>query len=241
MMLRLWIGPVAVAFAATACSAAPSSEREPQSLSSASTTPPCLATEYALTDSNVVTWTPGQAVDGQVVHLVDDIYRNSNWAVVDPAQHSIKHVLAVAIGYRQQFYDAVVYRQAGGYCEGYGDFHGVSPCNPNGGSSGSGTCKEFYYAQTDPGSPSDVNAYLCLYGFIATTTAPECVAGCHPAACGVDSACGTMFDGCGGVLSCGSCSAGLSCIDNQCVNAHCRTGYRWCGVTDGCVKGSVCP
>src|SRR5439155_16522450 len=63
---------------------------------------------------------------------------------------------------------------------------------------------------------------------------------CTPTTCALQYAtCGTIGDGCGGTLSCGSCPAPYTCggggIANQCgcVPAACQVGQ--CGsIADGC-------
>jgi hypothetical protein len=53
---------------------------------------------------------------------------------------------------------------------------------------------------------------------------------CMPTSCtALAATCGTVGDGCGGTLSCGSCGAGASCQQNQCVCAA--------GATESCSDG----
>jgi len=68
----------------------------------------------------------------------------------------------------------------------------------------------------------------------------DCFPSCVPTTCqAANVACGVLNDGCGGVLSCGSCSAGQTCTpQGQCVScrpATCASLGRQCGaVPDGC-------
>jgi len=62
---------------------------------------------------------------------------------------------------------------------------------------------------------------------------------CAPATCqALGKNCGTIADGCGGSLDCGTCAAGLLCSANVCVAcapATCATLGRACGAaSDGC-------
>jgi hypothetical protein len=51
-----------------------------------------------------------------------------------------------------------------------------------------------------------------------------CKPSCTPlTACPAEDNCGTVSDGCGGTINCGTCAAGQSCTNNQCVapsNVH---------------------
>src|SRR5262245_7349702 len=60
--------------------------------------------------------------------------------------------------------------------------------------------------------------------------------GCTPNRNCPTNSCGTIADGCGGTLNCGSCSGGAVCSNNQCVTA-CQTAQcgTSCGtIDDGC-------
>jgi hypothetical protein len=60
-----------------------------------------------------------------------------------------------------------------------------------------------------------------------TVTATDC--SCHPlTACTL--ACGTVSDGCGGTVSCGSCASGQTCSSNVC----CPSGTQWCQALGAC-------
>src|SRR5262245_7805053 len=65
-----------------------------------------------------------------------------------------------------------------------------------------------------------------------TLTCPDgtrsCPAQCVPTTCSDASAqCGTISDGCGGTLSCGTCPSGKQCRFNQCL-AVCSSGRTDC-------------
>jgi len=74
---------------------------------------------------------------------------------------------------------------------------------------------------------------------------------CQPTTCAQQGVtCGTISDGCGGTLSCGTCATGQTCLDTGvcCARAMCPTG--WCGsrsdgcggtLTCGCQGSQVCP
>src|SRR5215470_17134240 len=51
----------------------------------------------------------------------------------------------------------------------------------------------------------------------AQNPAPACSSGCTPKTCSqVGATCGMVSDGCGGVLSCGTCPTGQTCTGNKC-------------------------
>jgi hypothetical protein len=63
---------------------------------------------------------------------------------------------------------------------------------------------------------------------------------CVPLTCGADF-CGTLADGCGGTLECGTCAAGLHCAANQCSKCaitSCPAGESL--VECACVKVEIC-
>jgi hypothetical protein len=60
-----------------------------------------------------------------------------------------------------------------------------------------------------------------------TVTATDC--SCHPlTTCTLG--CGTVSDGCGGTVSCGSCAGGYTCSSNVC----CPSGTSWCPALGAC-------
>jgi hypothetical protein len=69
---------------------------------------------------------------------------------------------------------------------------------------------------------------------------------CIPLSCyGAGATCGTISDGCGGKLNCGTCPSGQVCNNNNCYPANCvpytcaQVGAN-CGCTgDGC-GGTIC-
>ena len=65
------------------------------------------------------------------------------------------------------------------------------------------------------------------------TAGTACCSDCAATTCAAQSAqCGSVPDGCGGLLQCGSCSgASAQCIDNQCVA---------CSTDTDCTAGQVC-
>ena len=85
-----------------------------------------------------------------------------------------------------------------------------------------GVCK------CDDGSPCDANG--------------SCKAACTPKQCeSIVSACGSLDDGCGGTLNCGTCTGDLECVNNQCTNSttctpkSCALLDNACGsLDDGC-------
>jgi hypothetical protein len=67
---------------------------------------------------------------------------------------------------------------------------------------------------------------------------------CYPLNCYNDSAtCGTIDDGCGGTVNCGTCPKGEVCTNNNCYSVNCKPstcGPNSCGCSgDGC-GGTVC-
>lgn len=69
----------------------------------------------------------------------------------------------------------------------------------------------------------------------ATTTCPPCV----PTTCEANGAtCGTISDGCGGTLSCGTCGSGQQCLANTC---GCDAGKVDCCGNGVCTSPALCP
>jgi chitinase len=67
---------------------------------------------------------------------------------------------------------------------------------------------------------------------------------CVPGTCPANS-CGSVSDGCGGQLSCGTCAAGTTCSGNQCVSSctqtTCSAQGKNCGsIADGCGGTLTC-
>jgi hypothetical protein len=66
--------------------------------------------------------------------------------------------------------------------------------------------------------------------------------GCTPRtaseACGTQN-CGTAPDGCGGTVSCGTCGAPLTCIDNQCVASTINVTSATYGLNCGAMLGNA--
>jgi formylglycine-generating enzyme required for sulfatase activity/subtilisin-like proprotein convertase family protein len=98
------------------------------------------------------------------------------------------------------------------------------------------TCNGTTHVCTQAGSLPDGTA--CQGG------AGRCKTGacCIPATCYVlGAACGTIDDGCGGVLSCGTCqSVGAVCLDNQCCQPKtCADLGKTCGTWDDQCGGTT--
>jgi hypothetical protein len=89
--------------------------------------------------------------------------------------------------------------------------------------------------QTAPGNPFYDNAsgvHIALTGTQGTpATATVQVTACTPFTCSdLGAQCGSIGDGCGGTLSCGTCATGNSCSLNMC----CHNGTSWSTVTNSC-------
>lgn len=61
---------------------------------------------------------------------------------------------------------------------------------------------------------------------------------CTPRTCSTDE-CGEVPDGCGGVLQCGGCDTGHSCVDNACLKI-CPVGKFDCCNDDHCWTPTQC-
>lgn len=64
---------------------------------------------------------------------------------------------------------------------------------------------------------------------------------CEPRLC-PDDACGTISDGCGRALDCGSCGGASQCVDNRCacLPRTCKSAGATCGqLTDGCTGNVI--
>lgn len=97
-----------------------------------------------------------------------------------------------------------------------------------------------------------------VFGVSCTKASPPvvcdagaCVAPCAPTTCGAeDATCGRIADGCGGILECGSCSAGETCgggkVANRCGPGTCAPvtcatfGYACGQSSDGCADVLAC-
>lgn len=65
--------------------------------------------------------------------------------------------------------------------------------------------------------------------------------GCEPRLC-PDDACGTISDGCGRALDCGTCGGANQCVDNRCacIPRTCKSAGATCGqLTDGCTGNVI--
>ncbi len=170
----------------------------------------------------------------------------------------------------------------GGSCGGCaaGELCDVGQCVPDGGTgSGEGNCAGV--TAWDANTPwtsytvSDLrtdggrlwtctNVAYCIYepsganGHWGWQDQGECDDGdpqCTPTTCAAAGAtCGSIADGCGGTLNCGSCAPGHSCVANQCeaicapascasLGASCGTPVDGCGGTlncGSCGAGELC-
>jgi hypothetical protein len=70
---------------------------------------------------------------------------------------------------------------------------------------------------------------------------------------GFGGTCGSVPNGCGGTVNCGTCGTGLSCMNSMCcppgyindsvygcVPSSCPPGTSFCGATTSCVKNGLC-
>jgi len=85
----------------------------------------------------------------------------------------------------------------------------------------------------------------------SSTPSPTPSPSCAPRRCSSNS-CGTISNGCGGSINCGSCSSGSNCVNNVCVacqptatcsNKQCGTVNNGCGTTlncGSCSSGQIC-
>ncbi|AUX44938.1 uncharacterized protein SOCE26_064080 [Sorangium cellulosum] len=80
------------------------------------------------------------------------------------------------------------------------------------------------------GAPCDATLPCCSGSSCQSGT---CVQDCVPTTCAaVGATCGTVSDGCGDTLDCGSCAAGSTCQAGQCKDL--------CQTVNPCLNGSTC-
>jgi hypothetical protein len=64
---------------------------------------------------------------------------------------------------------------------------------------------------------------------------------CHTAVECPSNGCGTMPDGCGGILNCGTCTSGICSSNNTCIiPPTCAKGYVYCVPAGGCETPFAC-
>ncbi len=109
----------------------------------------------------------------------------------------------------------------------------------------------YVYARTDTQSPVSSNGsytevQYAFYGYTTPGAQPPPMGGstCVPTTCAAENAtCGTIPDGCGGTLTCGSCDSPYYCSTNQCVlPAGCNLQPCYAGATQQytcCAAGQV--
>lgn len=185
-------------------------------------------TFYVETSTDNINWTQHYAA------------RDANWA-------SASHVLGASYDDRATLY--VRLRTVASSSLEYAEvddlvLDGTATCVPSTCAAYPGQCGAAL--SNGCGGTIDCSA-ACTGGQTCDATSGTCTGTCVPATCQVGQ-CGSVSDGCGGNLACGTCPGGDPCVANQCcqpascVPGQCGNFSNGCGgsLSCGCAQGESC-
>jgi hypothetical protein len=94
-------------------------------------------------------------------------------------------------------------------------------------------------SKTETGCAPEITAYRQCKSTQPQDAGPD---GCRQRTCSqMNASCGEIDDGCGGKLSCGTCSNGQTCGSTQPNRCGCACDPTWCGMVTACGTTITCP